>query len=111
GQFVSNFGEHGNQAGQFDAPFAVAVDSMDNLVVADARNNRIQKISQKTGEVLVSFGTLGQGRAQFNGPTAVGVGPFDNIYVADRGNNRIEMFDPQGAFIGAFGSEGDGPTE
>ena len=111
GQFVSNFGEHGSQPGQFDAPFSVSVDSTDNLVVADARNNRVQKISPKTGELLANFGSLGQGKAQFNGPTSVGVGPFDNIYVADRGNNRIQIFDPQGSFIGAFGTPGDAATE
>jgi DNA-binding beta-propeller fold protein YncE len=84
---------------------------MGNLLVADARNNRIQKIAPTDGEVLTTFGSLGQDKSQFNGPTSVGVGLFDNIYVADRGNNRVQIFDPQGAFIGQFGNPGDAPTQ
>jgi DNA-binding beta-propeller fold protein YncE len=94
-----------------NAPFGVALDSADNVLIADSGNNRVRKLGQSNNEVLLSIGTLGQGRAQFNGPTSVGVGPFDNVYVADRGNNRVEMFDNSGAFLGAFGQPGDGPTD
>jgi len=107
GQYVSSL----TPSDGLNAPFGVALDSADNVLVADSGNNRVRKLGQSNNEVLLSIGTLGQGRAQFNGPTSVGVGPFDNVYVADRGNNRVEMFDSSGAFLGAFGQPGDGPTD
>jgi tripartite motif-containing protein 71 len=107
GQYVASIAPQDG----LSSPFGVALDSQDNVVVADSGNNRVRKLAQPNNELLLSIGSLGQGRAQFNGPTSVGVGPFDNVYVADRGNNRVEIFDNSGAFLGAFGQSGDGPTD
>jgi DNA-binding beta-propeller fold protein YncE len=41
--FITKRGSRGTEDGQFFHPGAVAVDSSDNVYVADGSNNRIQK--------------------------------------------------------------------
>lgn len=42
GEFLLKFGGSGMGEGQFNAPTGVAVDSNDNIIVADWGNSRIQ---------------------------------------------------------------------
>ena len=42
GDFLFTFGTSGEGNGQFNAPTGVAVDSNDNIIVADWGNSRIQ---------------------------------------------------------------------
>lgn len=44
----------------------------------------------------------------FDGPVAVAVAPDGTIVVADRDNRRVQRLAPDGAFLSAFGSAGDG---
>src|SRR5690348_18163173 len=53
-------------------PVGVAVDAQRNLYVADALNNRIQKLSPR-GEVLTSWGSWGLGPGQYEHPLGVAV--------------------------------------
>lgn len=45
GSFLSSFGSNGEGNGQFNAPTGVAIDSQDNIIVADWGNCRIQVIN------------------------------------------------------------------
>ena len=45
GKFLYKFGKQGNQDGQFDSPHLMHVDSFNNLLVCDFRNNRVQQFS------------------------------------------------------------------
>ena len=42
GKFLYSFGSKGEGNGQFNGPTGVAVDSMDNIIVADWGNSRLQ---------------------------------------------------------------------
>ena len=42
GKFIYSFGSKGEGNGQFNGPTGVAVDSMDNIIVADWGNSRLQ---------------------------------------------------------------------
>ena len=74
-------------AAKFRFPTSVAVDSDDNLYVADAFNNRIRKITSG-GDVTTLAGT--GDTTQFNTPFGVAVDSSGNVYVADTGNSRIQ---------------------
>ena len=69
--------------GEFDGIFGVAIDSKDNLYVADYGNNRIQKLSQDGN--ITSIGKYGSALGEFDGPFGVAIDSKDNLYVADKG--------------------------
>lgn len=86
----------------FNLPSGVAVDSQDNVYVADLGNHRIRKITSE-GQVSTLAGS-GKGRfadgqetaASFNGPSGVAVDGEGYVYVADRYNHRIRQITPEG---------------
>lgn len=90
-------------AAQFNAPIGVAVDSSDNVYVADSGNNTIRKITPGTvvttlaGLAGSAGSTDGTGSgARFNGPRAVAVDSAFNVYVADTFNHTIRKITPGG---------------
>jgi sugar lactone lactonase YvrE len=82
----------------FNAPSGIAVDSRNNLYVADTLNHVIRKISAN-GTVTTIAGTAGEAgymdasvkRALFNSPMGIAVSEDGTIYVADTGNHRIRV--------------------
>jgi sugar lactone lactonase YvrE len=80
---------------QFNLPSGVAVDASGNILVADAGNHKIRRITPAGFVSLVAgTGNSGSGEgpgafAQFNSPSGVAADPNGNIYVADAGNNKI----------------------
>ena len=86
-------------AAQFNYPSGVAVDTYENVYVADTGNNNIRKITPMgVVSTLAGRGTAGFANgtgpvAQFNGPAGVAVyAPrAGTVYVADTNNNRIQV--------------------
>ena len=81
---------------RFNGPNAVAVDSSNNVYVADSSNFTIRKItpggavSTVGGLALVSGSADGTGSAaRFNLPYGIAVDGDSNLYVADFGNNNV----------------------
>ncbi len=104
----------GTRQSEFYFPRAICVDANDNVIVADTRNNRVQKLSPN-GEFLTAWGGWGMGYGQFggDGPLGVAVDEHGNVLVSDShtatgGNHRIQKFDGNGRFITQFGSYGSG---
>jgi DNA-binding beta-propeller fold protein YncE len=93
-------------AGGFD-PHAVAVDSSNNVYVADYSNSRIVKFSGN-GTYLTQWGSNGTGPGQFESPFGAAVDSSNNVYVVDDGNNRVEKFDSNGNYLTQWGSAGSG---
>jgi len=102
---ISQWGSSGKNAGQFNTPRGVALDSQGNVYVADTLNHRIQKFD-RTGKQLLSVGSEGSGDGQFNQPMGVAVDPQGNIYVADTWNHRIQKFDGAGKFLTKWPGQG-----
>ncbi|OQS07103.1 hypothetical protein THRCLA_00879 [Thraustotheca clavata] len=90
---------------QFAYPRGIAVDSNNNIYVADTNNHRIRMIKYTTQAVLTIAGTGVEGytdgpasSAQFSFPSGIAVyqnGANIFLYVADTGNHRIRQINLQ----------------
>src|SRR5690606_5902048 len=70
----------GSGAG-FDEHILVAIDSEDNVYVADFYNHRIQKFSSD-GDLILEWGQFGNESGSFNRPMGIAIDSEDNVYVA-----------------------------
>jgi DNA-binding beta-propeller fold protein YncE len=110
----------GTTSARFNSPAGVAVDSADNLYVADTGNNTIRKIPT-TGSTAGTVSTIaglaltpeyldggivsGVSTARFNAPRGLTTDSAGNIYVVDRNNQAIRKITPDGTvstFAGTF---------
>jgi uncharacterized protein (TIGR03437 family) len=66
---------------ELNGPRSVAIDSSQNLYIADTGNNEIRKITPG--------GVISTVLNHLNGPQYVAVGSDQSLYVADSGNNRV----------------------
>jgi len=94
----------------FYLPWGIAVDSANNVYVADSYNNMIRKISPE-GVVKTLAGKKEKGVANGSGsnasffhPAGIALDKQDNIYVADMGNNIIRKISPNGIVITLAGN-------
>ena len=99
------FGGEGAENGQFNYPYAIAVDKSANIYVSDTNNHRIQKFNSN-GQFISKWGTLGSADGQFNMPYKLAFDRYNNLYVADCENNRIQRFSASGVFQAKWGSFG-----
>lgn len=81
----------------FNAPGALAIDSADNLYVADYLNNSIRRVTP-SGEVRTIAGTGDKGfadgppaEARFYYPFGIAVGASGRLYVGDHYNHRVRV--------------------
>jgi len=103
GEYGSNMGylDGPGDTAMFNFPAGVAVDSNDNIYVADTYNNRVRKIDT-AGNVSTFAGSTkdyaeGQGAAaKFKEIVGVAVDSKNNIIVADTWNHCIRFLDPEG---------------
>ena len=82
--------------------FGIAIDSSQNVFIADAGNNVIRRVD--SNGIITTF--AGNGHAAYGGdggpaasatlnqPYGVAVDSFGNVYIADRFNNRIREVTP-----------------
>ena len=74
GTFLYKFGKQGNQDGQFNHPYLMHVDSSNNLLVCDRRNNRVQQFS-------LDGRFTGKSDADLKGPIGITTAPDGSILV------------------------------
>ncbi len=126
-------GDGGSSIGaQLTSPHDIAVDSHDNLYIADTGNRRVRIVSG--GQINTFAGTgasgtqndpLGDGGsakdARFITPTGVAVDKAGNVYVSDIGNATVRRITPDGVInrfagtgflsFGSFQGEGGPATK
>ncbi|OPH62099.1 hypothetical protein BC351_02345 [Paenibacillus ferrarius] len=106
----------GSGLGEFNSPSGIAVDSNDNIYVADKLNHRIQKRDAITGTWskwgknyngpnVLDYG-WGTNPGEFHLPTGVAVDHDGNVYVADTTNQRLQMLDAATGKWTAWGKSG-----
>ncbi|MDD9898193.1 MAG: SMP-30/gluconolactonase/LRE family protein [Candidatus Melainabacteria bacterium] len=97
-----NFKEGKRLEAAFRNPYSVAVDSKNNIYVADSGNNRIRRIDAKTGLVSTLAGSStghADGKAseaRFNFPYGLTIDKDDNLYVSDQRNHSIRKISRAG---------------
>ena len=92
-------------SGHLSNPHFIAVNTNDQLLVADFNHNCIFMFTLD-GNYVDKFGTQGTCRGQLNSPTGITADNCGFILVSEYDNNRISIFDQNGAFIHCLGSRG-----
>ena len=97
-------------AASFNSPWGVAVDSNDNILVADRGNNKIRKVtSAGVTTTLAGSGAAAYSEgpgisASFNVPQGVAVDASGTVYVADSTNCTIRTVSQSGVVGSVAGS-------
>ncbi len=117
GKDSAGYGGDGGKAADciLDRPYAIALDGLNNLYIADYNNHVVRKIDV-TGNITTIAGSgvagySGDGAmatdAKLRYPYGLAVDNFGNVYIADAGNNVIRLVDNAG-FIHTFAGNGYG---
>ncbi|MCF6169153.1 MAG: IPT/TIG domain-containing protein [Lutibacter sp.] len=94
---------------KFALPTDVAIDSQDNLYIADRSNHKIRKITPSGVVTTLAGSTRGfadgiGSTAQFYYPTGIAIGNQGNIYVIDKQNSKVRKITPSGVVTTLAGS-------
>lgn len=92
GQFVRQFGERGDQFGQFDKPKGVATDAFGNVYVVDSFFSVVQ-IFNRDGKLLLFFGGRGDSAGFLSNPAGIAIDGKNRIYVTNGLNFRVEVYE------------------
>lgn len=108
GEFVYQWGEHGEEPGQFQRPQGLAIDEHDHLWVADACNNRIQifDVSGDQPTVIKTWGKPGSDQGYLSYPYQLVLDGNGHVFVCEFGNHRIQKFTLDGISLGTWGGAG-----
>jgi len=96
-------------------PTGIALDSSDNLYIAEYGNSIIRRVDKNTGTISTvagdrSYGYSGDGaaaiNAQLSAPIDVALDHNDNIYIAEIGNNIIRRVDKNTGNISTVAGNG-----
>ena len=96
--YLTQFGSEGTGNGQFVFPEGIAVDSSNNVYVADEANCRVEKFTS-SGTYLTQWGSFGSGNGQFEYPAGIAVDSSNNVYVADSRQSTALRSSPAAATI------------
>ncbi|MGO8679082.1 MAG: InlB B-repeat-containing protein [Limisphaerales bacterium] len=101
------------ETARFNSPCGVAVDSSNNVYVADSANHTIRKVTPAgvTTTLAGAPGVAGSldgsgGSARFNGPQSLALDAAGNVYVADATNCAIRKITPAGVVTTLAGKLG-----
>lgn len=93
----------------------IAVDSSDNIYVADSTNHKVKRLSPSGRcQTLAGTGVAGDScndeglKAQFNLPYGVAVDAAGIVYVCDGGNHKVKKIWPNGKVTLLAGATGGG---
>jgi hypothetical protein len=84
GKFLTAWGGHGSDNGQFQNPHCIGIDTHGNLFIGDRSNNRIQ-VFDKNGKFLHAW-------SQFGRPSGCFVDSKNNLYVSDSESHEHEGY-------------------
>jgi tripartite motif-containing protein 71 len=92
-------------------PTACAIDSEENVYVADEWLNRIS-IFSKDGDYIGKWQERpGAGDGEVDRPSGIVFDKDDNLYLVDSMNHRVQKFTKDGKFLAKWGTYGSGDGE
>jgi DNA-binding beta-propeller fold protein YncE/ABC-type spermidine/putrescine transport system permease subunit II len=107
GNLVKQFGEFGEDQGQFIYPTDVEFTDDGRVYVSEYGGNDRISVFDKEGKFLYCFGTAGSGEGEFSRPSAICVDSVRKfLYVADSCNHRIAVYTFDGELVRYFGQVG-----
>lgn len=104
-QYHCKFGEFGVTDGQFTEPSGVAVNTHNDIIVADTNSHRIQ-VFDKDGRFKYQFGECGKRDGQLLYPNRLAIMKSTNdIVVTERSpTHQVQIYNQFGQFIRKFGA-------
>ena len=106
GEFIAaHYIAEGAEEGQLDHPEGLAIDSSDDLWIADTENDRLERFSPE-GEFLSAFGEEGSEAGQLSNPQGIAIDSEGHLWVTDAGNDRVQAFSSEGEYLSQFGESG-----
>jgi DNA-binding beta-propeller fold protein YncE len=106
-EYIGQFGNYGDDDGNFIWPVAIARDSQGRIYVSDEKRQDVQ-IFDANGTFIRKFGGAGKEPDRFNRPSGLAVDQSDNLIVVDHLNNRVQVFNPDGGLEAIWGEAGSG---
>ena len=112
GRWIMNWGRRGSGPGEFNVLHGIAIDSQDNVYVADHQNERIQ--------VFDTMGNFQREMTGFGAPAAICITPGPNqvMYVSNSNppdnldvGGEIYKMELDGTIVGRFGTAGKLPGQ
>jgi len=104
--YLTQWGSVGSGVGQMEGPKGIAVDSGNNVYVADDVTFRVEKFNSN-GNYLTQWGyKSGNGEYDYIYWPGVAVDSSDNVYVTATQNSLVQKFTSNGIYLTQWGSGG-----
>jgi DNA-binding beta-propeller fold protein YncE len=92
GNFISQFGKHGDGPGYFARPKGIAVDSDGHIWVADQYQDRVQ-VYNREGQLLTYIGDVhASGLGQFRALVGIAIDKQNRVFTTEQYPGRMQMF-------------------
>ncbi|MBI3193836.1 MAG: 6-bladed beta-propeller [Ignavibacteriae bacterium] len=108
GKYITEFGQRGDAAGEFNYPVQLA--TRDSLFILDAVNYRVQKFSF-SGAFSSMFGRQGNVSGRFASPKAIALDSDGNMYITDALMDNFQIFNNKNELLLVVGKKGTGDGE
>lgn len=105
GNFISEFGNRGKGAEEFNYPTSLAIDKEGKIYVVDTLNFRIQ-VFDENNKFLYSIGQAGDSSGSFSRPKGIAIDSFGHIYTTDGMFDNFQIFNRNKDFLLSVGSCG-----
>jgi sugar lactone lactonase YvrE len=110
GSYRSEFGQRGEEPGEFNFPTHLTADSAGNLYVTDSMNGRVQ-VFDAAGKFQRQIGSLGDGPGSFSRPKGLALDSLGHLYVVDALFDNFQIFDDSGRLLLNLGEMGPDPGQ
>ncbi len=92
GNFISEFGKHGDGPGYFARPKGIAVDCDGHIWVADEYQDRVE-VFNREGQLLTYIGDVhGNGLGQFKALVGIAIDKQNRVFTTEQYPGRMQMF-------------------